>query len=62
MLSGSIVALVTPMTIDGKVDWRAMDDLLEWHIEMGTAGIVPVGQQENRQQSLWPNIARLLSM
>ena len=43
MLSGSIVALVTPMTIDGKVDWRAMDDLLEWHIEMGTAGIVPVG-------------------
>ena len=43
MLSGSIVALVTPMTIDGDVNWRAMDDLLEWHIEMGTAGIVPVG-------------------
>ena len=43
MLSGSIVALVTPMTLDGDIDWRAIDELLEWHIEMGTAGIVPVG-------------------
>ncbi|MAI41966.1 MAG: 4-hydroxy-tetrahydrodipicolinate synthase [Candidatus Azotimanducaceae bacterium] len=43
MLRGSIVALVTPMTIDGNIDWVAMDGLLEWHIEMGTTGIVPVG-------------------
>ena len=43
MLRGSIVALVTPMTIEGNIDWVAMDGLLEWHIEMGTTGIVPVG-------------------
>lgn len=28
---------------DGSIDWKRLDDLVEWHIEMGTAGIVPVG-------------------
>lgn len=43
MISGSIVALVTPMTSDGSLDWEALDELVEWHVEMGTQGIVPVG-------------------
>lgn len=43
MISGSIVAMVTPMTSDGSLDWEALDELVEWHIEMGTHGIVPVG-------------------
>lgn len=43
MLSGSIVALVTPMTADGSVDWPTLDSLIEWHIEAGTHGIVPMG-------------------
>jgi 4-hydroxy-tetrahydrodipicolinate synthase len=43
MISGSIVALVTPMDMDGNVDWAALDSLLEWHIHMGTSAIVPVG-------------------
>ena len=43
MLKGSIVALVTPMTADGNVDWAALDGLIEWHIESGTHGIVPMG-------------------
>ncbi len=43
MISGSIVAMVTPMTSDGSLDWEALDELVEWHIEMGTRGIVPVG-------------------
>lgn len=43
MISGSIVALVTPMHGDGSIDWQRLDELLEWHIEMGTRGIVPVG-------------------
>ena len=43
MLTGSIVALVTPMTEVGDVDWRALDDLIEWHVESGTHGIVPMG-------------------
>jgi len=43
MISGSIVALVTPMNLDGSVDWDRLGELIEWHIEMGTDGLVPVG-------------------
>jgi 4-hydroxy-tetrahydrodipicolinate synthase len=43
MIKGSIVALVTPMFEDGSVDWDNLDALIEWHIEAGTAAIVPVG-------------------
>lgn len=43
MFRGSIVALVTPMKSSGEVDWPALDALIDWHIESGTDGIVPVG-------------------
>ena len=43
MISGSIVALVTPMDTEGKIDWEALDSLLDWHVDMGTCAIVPVG-------------------
>lgn len=43
MISGSIVALVTPMVADGTVDWNSLRELVEWHIEQGTNGIVAVG-------------------
>jgi 4-hydroxy-tetrahydrodipicolinate synthase len=43
MITGSIVALVTPMNVDGSVDWAALDRLLEWHIESGTGAIGAVG-------------------
>ncbi len=43
MITGSIVALVTPMYEDGTIDWESLDALVEWHINMGTAAIVPVG-------------------
>lgn len=42
-ITGSIVALVTPMNGDGTVDWITLDKLVEWHIEQGTHGIVAVG-------------------
>lgn len=42
-LKGSIVALVTPMVEGGAVDWKCLDALVDWHIEEGTNGIVPVG-------------------
>ena len=42
-LRGSLVALVTPMKSDGGVDWAALDGLVDWHLESGTHGIVPVG-------------------
>jgi len=43
MITGSIVALVTPMHPDGAVDWKALEGLLDWHVEAGTAAIGAVG-------------------
>lgn len=40
---GSIVALITPMSADGSIDWTALDSLIEWHIASGTNAIVSVG-------------------
>jgi 4-hydroxy-tetrahydrodipicolinate synthase len=43
MITGSIVALVTPMHVDGGIDWAALTRLLDMHIEAGTAAIGAVG-------------------
>lgn len=43
MISGSIVALVTPMQEDGSVDYETLHRLVEWHVEEGTDAIVSVG-------------------
>ncbi len=43
MLRGSLVAIVTPMTSSGDVDWDALAALIEWHVECRTDGIVSVG-------------------
>lgn len=43
MITGSIVALVTPMLDDGSVDWESMDALVDMHIREGTGAIVSVG-------------------
>jgi len=42
MFKGSMPALITPFT-NGKVDEKALKDLVEWHIAEGTHGLVPVG-------------------
>ncbi len=42
MFGGSIVAIVTPFK-NGKVDEKALGDLIEWHISSGTNAIVPCG-------------------
>jgi 4-hydroxy-tetrahydrodipicolinate synthase len=42
MISGSIVAIVTPFR-DGAIDERALGELIEWHIASGTKAIVPCG-------------------
>ncbi len=43
MLSGSIVAIVTPMTADGALDLPRLKALIDWHVAEGTDGIVIVG-------------------
>jgi 4-hydroxy-tetrahydrodipicolinate synthase len=40
---GSIVALVTPMHEDGRIDYDALHRLIEWHIAEGTDCIGVVG-------------------
>ena len=42
-LKGSIVALVTPMELDGSIAWQSLFDLIDWHVESGTSGLVLVG-------------------
>ena len=42
-LQGSFVALVTPMSPGGGIDFHALEALIEWHVESGTNGIVSVG-------------------
>lgn len=43
MITGSLVALITPMTLDGNIDKQKLDELVEYHIAAGTHGIVAVG-------------------
>jgi 4-hydroxy-tetrahydrodipicolinate synthase len=42
MFEGSIVALVTPFK-DGELDEKALAELVEFHVENDTSGIVPCG-------------------
>ncbi|MFC1485177.1 4-hydroxy-tetrahydrodipicolinate synthase [bacterium] len=42
MLKGSLVALVTPFK-EGRVDEVRLRELVNWHIQNGTSGIVPCG-------------------
>ena len=43
LFKGSFVALVTPMRPDGTVDEAAFGAFVDWQIQQGTHGIVPVG-------------------
>jgi 4-hydroxy-tetrahydrodipicolinate synthase len=43
MLTGSMVAMVTPMQANGVVDWDALAKLVDYHVEQGTDAIVSVG-------------------
>lgn len=42
MFRGSIVALITPFR-NGGIDEASLQSLVEWQIEQGTHGLVPVG-------------------
>ncbi len=43
MLTGSLVALVTPMREDGSVDLPQLEKLIDWHIANGTDALVIAG-------------------
>ncbi|MXW73099.1 MAG: 4-hydroxy-tetrahydrodipicolinate synthase [Chromatiales bacterium] len=42
-MRGSLVALVTPMDAAGAVDYPAVDRLIDWHADSGTAALVVAG-------------------
>lgn len=43
MFQGSMVALVTPMHVDGSLDWDALRRMVDFQIDNGTTAIVSVG-------------------
>ena len=43
MIAGSMVALVTPMDAQGRLDWDALRKLVDFHLQEGTNAIVAVG-------------------
>ena len=43
MITGSLVAIVTPMLEDGALDLDSFKRLIDWHVAEGTDGIVVVG-------------------
>ncbi len=40
---GSMTALITPMTADGAIDEAAFQNFVQWQIDEGTQGVIPVG-------------------
>ncbi|MEG0329110.1 MAG: 4-hydroxy-tetrahydrodipicolinate synthase [Longicatena sp.] len=42
-IKGSIVALITPFHEDGSVNFEKLHELLEWHVEKKTDGILILG-------------------
>jgi 4-hydroxy-tetrahydrodipicolinate synthase len=43
MITGSLVAIVTPMLENGRLDMARFRELIDWHVAEGTDGIVVVG-------------------
>jgi 4-hydroxy-tetrahydrodipicolinate synthase len=43
MITGSLVAIITPMHEDGRLDLGSFKRLMDWHVAQGTDGIVVVG-------------------
>src|SRR3982751_6195773 len=43
MITGSLVAIVTPMREDGSLDLARFKNLVDFHVNEGTDGIVVVG-------------------
>ncbi|MBE2895881.1 4-hydroxy-tetrahydrodipicolinate synthase [Pasteurellaceae bacterium HPA106] len=61
LFSGSIVALVTPMTEAGDVNYEELEALVNFHIDAGTSAIVSVGTTgESATLSIEENVKAIL--
>ena len=54
--SGSYTALITPFGADGSLDEKAFRALVNWQIEQGTDGFVPVGTTGESQPLAMKNM------
>src|SRR5450755_345006 len=59
MFRGCLVAIVTPMTADGALDWPAWDRLLDFHLREGTDGIVVGGTTGESPTLATPEVEEL---
>ena len=50
MIAGSMVALVTPMDAQGRLDWDSLSKLVDFHLQEGTNAIVAVGTTASRRR------------
>lgn len=60
ILSGSLVAVVTPMTAEGEVDLSAWERLVKWHFDAGTNGLVVAGTTGESPTLTEPEVEELL--
>lgn len=66
MFQGSLVALITPMHLDGSIDYSTLENLIDWHIENKTDGLVLLGttgesatiEQDERREMIRCAVAR----
>ena len=63
MFQGSIVALVTPMTAGGAIDFDALQKLVDFQVENGTSALVVAGTtgeavtlSEEELEALWTSV------
>lgn len=55
MLKGSFVALVTPFDQKGNIDYKRLEELIEFHIQNQTDGFVLLGTTLRQQRCLLRN-------
>ncbi|HWX11825.1 MAG TPA: 4-hydroxy-tetrahydrodipicolinate synthase [Trinickia sp.] len=60
MVKGSLVALVTPMSDAGKIDYKALAEIIEQHAAAGTAALVVAGTTGESATMSAPEQAHLI--
>ncbi len=61
MFRGSFVALATPFS-RGRIDEQALKQLVNWHIEQGTDGIVAIGKTAESSTLNFSELKQVLSI
>jgi 4-hydroxy-tetrahydrodipicolinate synthase len=62
MITGSIVAIVTPMHEDGSLDFSRLKGLIDWHVGEGTSAIVVVGTTGESPTVDWDEHCELIRL